>query len=432
MSRLLELEQAFELFESIGNTSSRNDKEDLLKQGKDNTIFKHLLVLTYDPFTVYGIKKDPKVKPIEGNNVDLVNYGLFVTLLEDLGERRLTGNKAIEGVKSFLSNCSEREYEWYMKIIKRDLKIGITAKTINKKSVMNGLIPVFVCALANTINMKKIPEEYCVDRKYDGYRCLAFNRGNGVVELFSRNGKEILGYDNIEEDIKLLPEGFIYDGEIMDRSGEFSGVQKSAFKKSTGKDGILYIFDMVDIEEFESNNFTVPYRYRLKGLHRQARIIDESNNLELVESRGVYHADDTKDWESVRDFYEQVLEEGLEGIMVKDLNAVYKMDKSNNIMKLKPSETDDFTITGVYEGREGTKYEGMMGGVYVQYKNNPYQGIGGGWSDEQREYYWREENKQDLINRVIEVEHEGETKDSKTGLPSVRFARFKRFRPDKE
>src|SRR6185312_15199570 len=134
--------------------------------------------------------------------------------------------------------------KWYMKVLQKDLKIGITDKTVNK--VWKGLVPSFTCALANTY-ANKLPKRYVTDPKLDGYRCLAFNYG-GVrgVELRSRNGHPIEGYVGIEKDMAdYMPDGFVYDGEIMDRSGLFSDVQKSAFKKSSNKDGVLHIFDAV-------------------------------------------------------------------------------------------------------------------------------------------------------------------------------------------
>ena len=56
--------------------------------------------------------------------------------------------------------------------------------------------------------------------------------------------------------------------------------------------------------------------------------------------------------------------------------------------------------------------------------------VGSGFTDEQRLYYWN--NQQEIINQLVEIQYFEESKDKKTGDLSLRFPVFKRVRDDKD
>ncbi|AID50538.1 putative ligase [Bacillus phage CP-51] len=420
--------QAFELLEAIGGTTSRTAKEDFLKAGEDNNIFKEILVRTYNPDLIYGVKKKVKIKSLPtdyGNLND--NYISYLDLTSKLYNRELTGNAALDALATFLLDCGQKEAEWYMKSIQKDFKIGITAKSINK--VFPGLIAEYSCALAKPL--KKYPKRYSADRKLDGYRCNGFNYGGGKVVLKSRNGKIITGYTGIEQDIAQLPVGYMYDGEIMAPSGKFADVQKSAFKKSDDKVGILHIFDAVPIHEFEAGESTKILEERIDFLeYIDQQYIQEFPlwNLEWVQPDGIFE-DSEESQQKVFHLHRHNRATGYEGTMIKDLDATYKCKRSFDIQKIVDVNRVDLTVVGFEEGKEGTKNEGVLGALVVEYKGNEVS-IGGGYTDEMRVDLWARRNE--LINKVIEIEYREESTNSKTGKKSLRFPEFVRFRPDKE
>ncbi|WIT26288.1 hypothetical protein [Bacillus phage SPO1L3] len=414
--------EAFDILERISKTSGANKKREILSEGLENEPLKELLYQTYNNFIIFGIKKVPKVKPVEKSDVEL-NFKLFGDLLDDLAARRLTGNKAKEAVQVFFSCCDETEQKWYAKIIQRDLKIGITEKTINK--VFDNYIPIFECQLAEPFKEKKVPEEYIIDPKLDGYRGLAFAYADRT-EFRTRNGKELEGYDLILEEIEHhLPIGYVYDGEIMAPSGKFNDVQRTAFKKAKSKEGIFHIFDMVPIEEWENNSFSEELSVRKDRLAEIMKDCD-SALIQLVPVHGPFKKS-PESWERVLKLYDEALDEGLEGLMMKDTKAKYKMGKSFNIMKIKPYETIDLRVVGVQEGKEGTQHEGSLGALIVEYKGNTVN-VGSGFSHQLRAELWA--NKEAQTDRIIEIEYKEETTD-KNGKHSLREPRFKRFRNDK-
>ncbi|MMZ43612.1 DNA ligase [compost metagenome] len=443
------IKQAFILFEQIGSTTSRTAKEDYLRQGQNNDVFRFLLYQCYNPFILFYMKKNPKIKA-EGKEQGMVErYNSFTHLVYSLSSRDITGNEALEVTKNVLSCCTEQEYKWYLKVLQKDLKIGITDKTINKVFGKD-FVPTFSCMLAE--KLKKYPKRFVVNPKMDGYRYLGFNYGDGRVEGRSRNGNLIEGYDGIEEALSKLPSGYVYDGEVMDRDGTFSGTQKSAFKKAKGKDGVLHIFDMVPIEEFEAGKGSTPYELRLNRLYGLEGQVEESPYLTLVpfvqSESSLFEGRDTD--EVVTELHDSYVMQGYEGAMVKDLDAPYECKKGYAIQKVKKFFTIDLTVVDVEEGKEGTQFEGTLGSLVVELSDKDIKEqlpdgmpcveggtfvvkVGSGFKANPGHEYSRDvlwARKEDLINRTIEIKCFGSTLNDDGGH-SLRFPIFKKFRDDK-
>ena len=426
--------QAFKTFRDIGDTSSRTEKEKLLKDNWDNEVLQTLLERTYNPFRVYGIKKIPVlVSQYHVDNVDTIQqYELFLELLDKLESRQLTGNAAKDALADFLTDCTTaEEYHWYTMVVKRDLKIGITDKTINK--ISKGHIPVFTCMLAHPYSDKKLPSIFFIEPKLDGYRCLATVEekadGTKSVILRSRNGKELTGYTAIENDLTHLPSGHIYDGEIMS-GGTFADTQKNAFKKSVGKEGIFHIFDAVHTKEFVNDDFITPFsvrRFFIDSHVAPVILSNELTNVSVVNSQMV----DTEGMsvsEFIADTHKEYLDKGYEGSMIKDFDGFYAKKRSWAVQKVKDMKTIDLVVVGVHPGLPGTALEGTLGALIVEYKGNHVY-VGSGYTLSERNEIWS--TKEDAINRTIEIQYFEETVDSKTGKNSLRFPVFKGFRYDK-
>lgn len=412
------IKSVFGLFERIGSTTSRTEKELIIKEGSTNDHFKTLLNFTYNPYDKFYIKKLPKVK-LDESEVSEEKYEEFIQVLLELITRQITGNAAIERAKSFFEKCNETEYKWYGKVLQKDLKIGITSKTINK--VIPNLIPTFNCMLAHPL--KNLPDKFIIEPKLDGYRCLAFNYGHGRVELMTRNGRLIEGYGQIEKEIsEKLEAGFVYDGEIMSRSGTFSDVQKSAFKKGKNKDGALFIFDCVPIEEFMLGKSSA------KLLDRKDHLLSMFRGIKTGHIAPIIGSHIMRDMDEAMAEHKKFVQEGYEGTMVKDIAFVYECKRSYAVQKIKDMETLDLVVVGVEEGEEGTKFEGTLGALIVDFKGNQVR-VGSGYTESQRKEFWA--IKEDIINRVVEVKYQ-EISKNKDGKESLRFPIFQRIREDKE
>ena len=101
--------------------------------------------------------------------------------------------------------------------------------------------------------------------------------------------------------------------------------------------------------------------------------------------------------------------------------------RSKDLLKVKKMHTCDIKCIGVEEG-EG-KYAGVLGKIVCDYKGFTLR-VGSGFTDEQRLYYWN--NQQEIVNQLVEIQYFEESKDKKTGDLSLRFPVFKRVRDDKD
>lgn len=426
---------SLDTFEAIEKTTSRTEKEELLKRGlgieekvsvtdlykvPHNEVLVEMLEFTFDTSYVFYINK---IKPYYATDKkdDVENFNKFKILLLELSSRAITGNRAYEKTKKLLEQCNPRESYWFMAILKKDLKIGISEKTVNK--VCKGLIREFSAMLAKPFD--KYPTSFVVQPKLDGYRCLAFNYSDNVV-LRTRNGKHIQGFEELERQIAKLPTGFVYDGEIM--AGDFNGTQKEVFKKKGNKDGVYHLFDCVSIEEFNTKGRTT-YENRLRYIENELKpfVQLELDKVVVVETSKKFSCTDEDLDEQVINLHKEYVEQGYEGTMVKDLAVGYVTKRTSALQKIKDMETLDLVVIDVLEGGEDTKYKGTLGSLVVDYKGYPVR-VGSGYDDIQRKEFWN--NKTSMINKVIEVKFQEETKDMNGNL-SLRFPIFLKIREDK-
>ena len=130
-------------------------------------------------------------------------------------------------------------------------------------------------------------------------------------------------------------------------------------------------------------------------------------------------ADETE----LRGFYAECLDEGYEGVMLKDMAAPYRWKRSDAILKMKPVATEEGVITSWYEAKESTKRAGQFGGFVVLTPNGVTTRVGGGYSDDLKSKIFSE-GPDTYVGRIAEVEHQPPA----TPSGAMRFPVFSRFR----
>ena len=409
-----------ETLRKLGETSSSLEKVKILKETKSSnleTIFR----LAYHPDITFGtVKVDLLKNVILDLQVDEENWiKKLVNLLSKLQNRELTGNTARDKIIEFIINWCNIEYaDIVLNILNKDLRIGAGAKLINK--VYPGLIPEDFCMLASKYNEKKLSFPCYVDFKLDGIRCIS-KFENDSPSLFSRNGKKLNNYKTIEEELRMLKlylkdsDNFSLDGELT--SGHFQDMMRTVSRKDNGiemgKDVIYNIFDII---WSNPNNFNLGKR--LIFLNTLAGVIKILKLTHIKVNRGK----DVSNWKEIEEYYKEALNNGFEGVMIKDLNAIYENRRSTAWMKLKPEETEDLKVIGVEEGTG--KYIGKLGALICQLSNGGSVSVGSGFKDDERKDYWN--SKDVIIGKIIEIKFQEKTKDG-----SLRFPVFVRWRDDK-
>ena len=197
--------------------------------------------------------------------------------------------------------------------------------------------------------------------------------------------------------------------------------------KVTRKDGekkgiIFHVFDYISsVSQFISGNFNEKCRDRKKAL-----VDILSNKCPHIQYVPVQY-DGIYDGQIVDKLLKKAISLEQEGLMINLANAPYSKKRTNDILKVKQMNTMDLKVTGVFEGKG--KYKDNLGGVYVDFNGNQV-GVGSGFKDEDRAKIWT--NPDSMIGQIIEVQYFEVSKDSKTGLDSLRFPIFKDIRTDKD
>ena len=389
----------------------------------------------YNPFHVFGVRQVPETEGLTDRSNP---WPRFWAMLEDLRTRGLTGNRARDKIQE----CAEEfdSDEWNMlarRVLIKDLRCGITEKTLNKVLGKTGYkIPIFSCQLAqdSTDHPKKMKGIKRLEVKLDGVRVLAVVNGSACT-LYSRNGKEFENFpqiaDFIEEHRKAFQRDsafggqFVLDGEIVGKS--FQDLMKQAQRKSDAKttDMVYHVFDILPLTEFRDGFCNLQQHKRIDLLKRTQAHLPENGCVRIMPGMDV-DLDTAEGHDVMRRFAEASVEEGYEGIMIKSMSAPYECKRSDFWMKWKPTITVDLNIVGFEEGTG--RNLGRLGAIICEGNDNGRTirvNVGSGFSDGNRDEYWI--NRDTLLGDVVEVEADVVTQNQ-DGSYSLRFPRFVRFR----
>ena len=415
---MLVIDKGLDFLEAVASAKGTNAKKEILLSnlGIGNDIAGSILHYTFNPYISFNVVKVPKTKDRFAIDPDEA-WSLFFSNAEKCANREVTGNAAIGLMQSTFNKCSEAQEKWMRKILKKNLAIGISTKSINK--VSPGFIPTFDVALAQKFERKRMSDWVYIEPKLDGIRCLAIVDINGA-KLFTRAGKLITNFnDTVGKELSLLKDG-CYDGEIM--SKDFTELMRQVYRKEDKDISEVYfaIFDYLTLEEWKEKKGKHTLKKRKRTLNRQigtAHAKEHLKYLKLVR----YEPELLPSDEVLKESHDRWVAQGYEGIMIKDTDSLYSFGRDWSVMKYKAFFDADVPVIGLKEGTG--KHQGKLGSFLVDYKGVEVN-VGSGLNDELREKLWGD---QTIIGRIIEVRYQEETPDG-----SLRFPTFVCFRKDKD
>tara|TARA_E500000178_G_scaffold323284_1_gene348733 strand:- start:18222 stop:19598 length:1377 start_codon:yes stop_codon:yes gene_type:complete len=385
--------------------------------------------LAYNPFFTYNIKQVPETEGLEYKENPWV---AFWGLCESLRTRTITGNAAKEAVE-LMSQKFDSD-QWNMlarRVLIKDLRCGITSKTINK-IVGNSewKIPVFEVQLATDSkgHPKKLVGEVMIEPKLDGVRTIAILTKDNV-QLFSRNGKLFNNFPQIEQELKKLCAtatqrgGVVIDGEITGKS--FQELMRGATRKDhVATDSVFNVFDTMSLVEFKQGHSNRLQKDRLLALESLVNRV-QMENVIMVKGKQI-NLDNEHDHKFMEQYANDCVAEGYEGIMIKKLDAPYECKRSTFWMKWKPVITVDLEVVDIEEGTG--RNAGRLGALVcegVDDNRTIRVNVGSGLSDSDRDDFWT--RKDSLVGYIVEVKADAVTQNQ-DGTYSLRFPRFERFR----
>jgi len=419
--------------------NSRLAKEAIIsaEMEKDNKEFFEGALLCLSPFITFGVKKVPTHGGPDGQGLP---WSVFKDLADKLAKRELTGHDARDAIELCLKTAKQDEWNgWYKRILTKDFKAGFGESTINNcaKKLKNKEfgIPLFECQLAHDSakHEKKVTGKKLIEVKLDGVRVITIVHPNGIVNMYSRNGKELVNFPHIAEQFAKyagnLKEATVFDGEVM--SSSFQDLMKQVHRKSNvqANDAVLHLFDYLPLKNFQKGGWDMPQTYRIAQLNKWKDSTGEfTPNIQCLDYEEV-DLDSMIGQVRYKEINAQAIAGGYEGIMLKDPEAGYECKRSVAWLKLKPFIEVSLTVVGVEEGTAGTKNENNLGALICEGEDDGKfirVNVGGGYSDDLRRELW--DNKDTLVGQIVEVRADAATKAQDGETWSLRFPRFLRFR----
>ena len=419
--------EPWKIIQELEADNSRLAKEAIIRRehSADNVRFFNGVGAALDGFRTFGVQQVPTSKT-DGAGITQTE---FDDVLRQLEARTLTGNAMRDAIQALCDRSRTEEWnDWYRRILIKDLRCGVTHKTVNKHTTMK--VPVFECMLADDSKKheKKMTGEVFVEPKLDGVRVITIcDVERDEVKMYSRNGKELNNFPKIYEQfdamLDQLGQSMVFDGEVM--SDDFQTLMREIHRKDGAKtdDAVLNLFDCLPLEHFKeggSNNTLAQRKQWLDG-YRFGPNISRVEHIQI-------DLDDEDGQKQFADYNRLCIDKGFEGIMIKPITGVYECKRSSLWLKVKPFIEVSLTVKAVEEGTG--RNEGRLGALIVEGTDDGKfirTNVGSGLSDDDRTEFWK--SKEKLIGQIVEVRADAITQNQDaTDEWSLRFPRFLRFR----
>lgn len=405
-----------------------NSKQEFIKAHSNDDWFKKFLYYALNPVLTYNVSEKTLRKfvgtPPADEKAKLVFFGDIFECCEYLSRLRGVDDATLRQVQLLLYRSEPDARELFVKLLAKTLRLGVTAKTVNK--IIPHLIPEWEVQQAYPIDKYPVADgtEFWLTQKLNGVRATLYNG-----QFIARSGVPFKGLDHILKELRWAYCAHIaLDGELT--LADTHGLRDNeAFREATGilnsddehKTGICFtIFDAIPYADFDSANPKVSYSHRRTILNEVEETVSNSECVRVLPV--LYHG---KDLRKIDELLEQMVREDKEGLML-NTDVPYKRTRHKGILKIKRFYTMDLPITRAEEG--SGRLVGMLGAFVLQYKGNEVK-VGSGFSDEQRTLFW--EHRDEIIGSLCEVKYKEVSTDKNTGLESLQFPVFVQIRNDK-
>lgn len=206
--------------------------------------------------------------------------------------------------------------------------------------------------------------------KWDGYRALAEKEKD--VHLVSRNQKLFRQFPTINEELKKLPGKWVLDGEIviLDKKGRSHFQLLQNYQRKKVGPPVYFVFDILSYQGKDLRHLPLVERRKiLKALLKKARL------------KYVKFSDDIE--EKGKAFFQLAKKKGLEGIMAKKQDSLYRSTRTRDWLKIKTGMRQEVVIGGFTQPKGGRAYLGaLLVGVYQKGKLVYAGHVGGGFDQE--------------------------------------------------
>lgn len=459
------MKQIYDIILELRADNSTNYKLEVLAKHKNKDLLRKFLLYTYNPRFNYFITELPE-NELFRHSADNLDESSFFSILDQMKSREITGNIAREKLSEHLSFCNHILYELYELVIKRDIRAGVSTKSINK--VFPNLIPTtpyMRCSLLKDYKEANLFGKHntiFVQKKADGVFSYIIKEEN-QVKFQTRNGT-IYYVEGIEKDFDFIPNNTVLVGEALIKSngkeldrktgnglinklikseGSFETLEKEYSKATTSKqkdniqnkqlqlkqqlkdivEGLHFeVWDMISVGEFDLGYSGELYSSRLARLEKLL-----NNNLQNISNRvSLIETSEVVSLELAEEIAEQYISQGYEGAIIKSKDLLFENKTSKSQIKIKSELDCDLLCVGVTEGNG--KYKGLVGALECTSAcGNLKVSVGSGLTDEMRSVDFKE-----YIGKIITVKYNEKITKKDSDEFSLFLPRFLEIRIDKD
>jgi DNA ligase-1 len=430
----------YDILDQLASDNSRLGKEAILTTNKNNADLQEAFRIALDPLISYYIRKIPAYTKQAKGKKSLT--WAMQELLNEFATRNVTGNAAIEHLTFVLESVNEKDASVIERIIKQDLRCGVSEATANK--IWPKLISTYPVMLASGFDQKLVDKikfpAYC-QLKLDGMRFNAIVR-NGTIEYRSRNGKELnipskLFSDALLKLADLYGADYVFDGELLvvDSAGKpldrktGNGILSKGVKGTmSDKEAAMVrvtLWDAIPFTGFQAGVYKTPYNERFMKLMQNVDFLKGVSAIgHLVD---IVWTKEVKTQLEAQNIFEKFLAEGQEGTILKSKTNIWEDKRSKEQIKFKGELECDLVVVGWEEGTG--KNVGRLGALVCESSDGLIQvNVGSGYSDEQR----KEFTKTVAIGKIATVKYNARIKDRGDGVERLFLPTFIEMREDKD
>jgi ATP-dependent DNA ligase len=212
------------------------------------------------------------------------------------------------------------------------------AKRVGTDLTHGGYVPMLAHSCPTNINFDHF---WYVQPKLDGTRCIS-RKVDGEVRLFSRKGLPIDSVPHINRSLnKLMEDGEIFDGELYQHGQDFN--ESSGKIRSKDHDNSEMDYWLYDFPRIRGLTEAAPYEQRASDLIMEQ--MTRGTNIVITPTFKVDH------WTDIKNYHDQAVEEGFEGVILRNPKMGYENKRSKNLLKYKEFQDSEFLIIGYTEGK---------------------------------------------------------------------------------
>lgn len=419
--------EVYQFLEIISGSDSKKVKIAFLEEFLDNSLFKMVCQYAYQPGRTYGVLRVPPCPPGSQRFTPETFY-----LLDDLANRKITGNAALEAISEELTGMDEFSQMLFERILKKDLRAGITAKSINK--AWPGTIDTFDYMRCSTLKERPLStieweEGVYSQEKLDGM-FLNLNVKPSGVSAHTRVGTPfpvqyfkvgLVPASRSRLNVQLHGEVLVYKDEKLLERRTGNGLLNSLLQGNTIPYDYNLVFkawDMIELGSEIGGFGPRPYKERFEML--TMLLNNFPGNVKVIDTRVVFKRVDAEQ------HFEEVITRGGEGTVLKIASGFWKNGTSRDQIKLKSERECELKVVKLLEGKG--KYEHSLGSILAASCDGQLEVKVSGFTDKDRDYIWNNGVPSQIMtvrfNEVI-------TNKQDPQKLSLFLPRFVEFRSDK-